>query len=32
LPGEEAVERADGFDSGWSVRAEREGNRHAPVG
>jgi hypothetical protein len=32
LPGEEVVERADTFDGGWSVRAEREAKRHSPVG
>jgi hypothetical protein len=32
LPGDEAVERPAGVDVGWSVRAEREGDRRQPVG
>jgi transglutaminase-like putative cysteine protease len=31
LPGEEAVDRAEPLDSGWSVRAEREAERRHPV-
>jgi hypothetical protein len=29
LPGEEIVERPERFESGWSVRAEREAERHS---
>jgi hypothetical protein len=29
LPGEEVVDRPDAYDGGWSVRAEREAERHS---
>jgi hypothetical protein len=29
LPGEEVVDRPDSYDGGWSVRAEREAERHS---